>query len=99
MGQVLNRYGPNLRNNKGDKIRYIDPNANMIQVANAIDLTERVWKKYRGMTGGQLSELTHRKGSPWQQIAQEHSFRVPRNTPIPVELIKEHYRTVVARLP
>ena len=31
---------------------------------------DRVWAKYKGLTGKQLSDLTHRPGTPWS-LARE----------------------------
>ena len=46
-----------------------------------------VFDKYGGLTGIQLSNLTHRYGTPWQEIYRPN---VP-NIEIPDELIRQHY--------
>lgn len=54
-----------------------------------------VWERYKMRSAEYLSDLTHQPGSPWHETAREHGFRVPKNTPIPVARIQEHYRGLV----
>ena len=63
-----------------------------------ISLIGRVWNKYGNKSGGQLSDLTHRPGSPWHTMAKKHGFRVPQGLTIPANLIRHHYRTEIPRL-
>lgn len=58
------------------------------------DLVDWVWMKYGGRSPFYLSDLTHRKGSPWYQTAERFDFRVPKNTPIPADTIKAHFRSI-----
>jgi uncharacterized phage-associated protein len=53
---------------------------------------EKVWQKYRTASATYLSDLTHRAGSPWHQIAQRCNFSVPFGTEIPVNDIKKYVR-------
>lgn len=57
-----------------------------------------VWAKYHRMTGFMLSDLTHEEGSPWQLTAARYDYKVPRNTPIPNETIKAHYKRLAQEL-
>ena len=52
------------------------------------DFLEEVFNKYGSLSGIQLSDLTHRIGSPWHQVYQGDR----RGLEIPDDLIKEHYR-------
>ena len=63
----------------------------------ANQLLDWVWNRYRGFSAFDLSDMTHRKGTPWQRIAEENSFRVPRGTVIPDEYIKQEFRALGAR--
>ncbi|WP_299437138.1 type II toxin-antitoxin system antitoxin SocA domain-containing protein [uncultured Rhodospira sp.] len=63
-----------------------------------LDLARRIWAKYGNMTGGQLSDLTHKPGSPWHVMARRYDFRVPQGLRIPEDLIRDHYRTEIPRL-
>lgn len=54
-----------------------------------------VWARYGMRSAEWLSDLTHKPGSPWYVTAAEFSFRVPKNTPIPIDRIKAHYRDLV----
>ena len=48
---------------------------------------EDVYSKYGKLTGIQLSNLTHRSGTPWAQVYREGVFGIE----IPDEIIKTHY--------
>lgn len=50
-----------------------------------------VWGKYRNFTGFQLSDKTHREGTPWYQLVQQRQGRIPNGLTIPDELIRDHY--------
>lgn len=46
-----------------------------------------VWENYGKFTGGQLSAMTHKPGSPWDKQWKRKEF-----DPIPPEEIKEYYK-------
>lgn len=52
----------------------------------------RVWDKYKLTAATRLSDLTHRPGGPWHQIAEKCGFKVPYGTSIPVDVIKKYVR-------
>ena len=52
------------------------------------DLVEQVYKKYGGLDGIELSQLTHAIGTPWHQV---WSQKGGRNCTIPNDLIQKHY--------
>jgi uncharacterized phage-associated protein len=56
------------------------------------NLINWIWQRYGSKSAYELSDLTHQPGSPWEQVAREHNFRVPFHTEIPVQVIREHYR-------
>ena len=56
------------------------------------DLIEQVYEGYSDLTGIQLSQLTHAEGTPWHEVWNETGS----NSIIPDELIKEHYRDIMA---
>ena len=56
-----------------------------------------VLDKYGSQTGVYLSNLTHKVGSPWHQVRERYEGRVPRNTPIPNELIKDYFFKLVVK--
>jgi uncharacterized phage-associated protein len=59
------------------------------------DMLRWVWGRYGMQSAESLSDLTHKPGSPWYETAAEFGFRVPKNTPIPVDRIRAHYRGLV----
>lgn len=54
-------------------------------------LLDSVWKAYKGLNGLQLSELTHRKGTPWEKL-----FDNTYNVTISNDLIEEHYKNIIS---
>lgn len=50
-----------------------------------------VWNAYKGYSGGQLSELTHREGTPWSKAWTSQKFSI-----IPQESIQAYYSELVA---
>jgi uncharacterized phage-associated protein len=59
------------------------------KLSNAI--IEGVWGAYKGKTGGQLSTLTHKAGTPWSITWAEAPFTI-----IPNELIASHYKSLLS---
>ena len=59
--------------------------------AEVFDLLRFVWGRYGHMTAFQLSDLTHRPGTPWQIIAEQRQYRVPRHFKIDQELIRNEF--------
>jgi uncharacterized phage-associated protein len=49
------------------------------------DIFDRVWNRYKGYTGQQLSDFTHAVGTPWS-YARENDLQY-----IPDALIREHF--------
>lgn len=60
----------------------------------ALSLIEWVWRKYEMDTAYQLSDFTHKKGSPWQQIAAENNYKVPHDTVIPAARIRTYFQAL-----
>lgn len=57
-------------------------------------LLQFVWGRYGRMTAFELSDLTHRPGTPWQVTAEKFNYRVPMNHKIETELIKSEFRDI-----
>jgi len=55
-------------------------------------LINQVWNKYGDKSGTQLSDLTHKPGTPWFELAKRYDFRVPKGLTIPFEMVRDHYR-------
>lgn len=56
-----------------------------------ISIIDRVIDLYGGFTAGDLSMLTHRKGTPWKQHYDENIVW----NDIPNDTIKSHYEEIV----
>lgn len=61
-------------------------------------MLEWVWSRYGKYSAGRLSDLTHAEGTPWQQEAAAHNYRVPKHHPIPDERIKEYFQAAAKKL-
>lgn len=59
-------------------------------------LVDWVWNKYKPFDQFYLSDLTHKPGSPWYVTAESYGFKVPFNTEIPIDVIKDHFRVIAA---
>lgn len=57
-----------------------------------------IWAEYGHMSGFELSELTHRKDSPWYRVAQEQNFEIQPHCNIPDDYIKEAFTRHAAHL-
>lgn len=54
-------------------------------------LLKAVWENYKEFNAYQLSDMTHREGTPWTEIYQGDGVYKP----IPDEVIKRHYLELV----
>jgi uncharacterized phage-associated protein len=50
---------------------------------------------YQNASGAELSELTHQKGTPWEQVAGSKVLQDRRNLSIPNPIIHTHYSELV----
>jgi uncharacterized phage-associated protein len=55
---------------------------------------EWVWNEYGHRTGPELSDETHKPGTPWRQIAEEKSFQVPQGEVIPMKKDWEYFSSL-----
>lgn len=57
-----------------------------------VDLIDQVWEKYGGLSGPELSNMTHRIGSPWFQVWDRRNRAWWAKPPtVPNDLIREYY--------
>lgn len=54
-------------------------------------LLKRIWDIYGKYSGVALSNLTHMKGTPWDQVWNEST---PSGTDIPVDLMKDYFQQI-----
>ncbi|NVK54961.1 MAG: SocA family protein [Alteromonadaceae bacterium] len=59
---------------------------------DANELVEAVWNSYKKYSGGQLSNLTHREGTPWKQ-----AYNGNKGQKIDTQLIAEHYKGLIRK--
>lgn len=58
-------------------------------------LIDWIWMRYGHLSAFALSDMTHKDGTPWFQVAQSYNFRVPKNTVIPDSYIKDEYSAIL----
>lgn len=80
--KTLRRYGA------GEVTDFISTNEPPIpEDSQQMEIIREVWHDYGDFSGLELSDLTHRKGTPWSETWRTNQFGV-----IADELIAEHYR-------
>ncbi len=55
-------------------------------------IIKEVWKRYRNYTGMQLSDRTHRRGTPWNDLVRQMDGRIPQGTEIPRSTMRAYFR-------
>lgn len=60
---------------------------------NETELLEQIVSVYGKFSGGQLSNMTHRPGTPWHQIWNKYG----QNATIPNSIIRQHYEALHKR--
>ncbi|MGL4463981.1 MAG: Panacea domain-containing protein [Planctomycetia bacterium] len=57
-------------------------------------LIDRVWELYGRLTAGQLSNMTHEAGSPWDAVKTLYGDRpIPKGTDIPEDAIRDYFKS------
>jgi len=69
---------------------YDDPNPDETK-----DFLEDVWRIYGNYSAGQLSDITHRTGTPWDQMHEKMGRTIKPFTVIPNAMIREHYKNLL----
>ena len=60
-----------------------------------LDHLNEVWDGYKGYTGLELSAMTHKPGTPWDQVTQpylEQERPLPPHLQIPRQVIEKYYK-------
>jgi uncharacterized phage-associated protein len=78
----LRKYG------NGTVKEYLNCDDNIAKNTASFELIEVISSRYAHLTGGQLSNLTHLSGTPWDKTWEKNKFGI-----ISIESIKEHYQT------
>lgn len=55
-------------------------------------LIQTVWEKYKSLSGPNLSDLTHRQGTPWSETYLPGMF----HNDIPNDIIKDYYTNLLS---
>ena len=63
----------------------------LVRNEETMELLDTIWNAYGSMSGIQLSEIMHKKGTPWWQIWYEQGGEHRWGAVIPDTLIKDYY--------
>jgi uncharacterized phage-associated protein len=73
--------------------RFVEPSiGDGDETSTTKQLLKLIWNVYGKLTGIQLSNLTHKPGSPWYVTWQQADGR--KNVDIPEQLIRDHFRSL-----
>ncbi len=72
--------------------REVDPPSRK-KDAKVCEFLDSIWKRYRNLSGSQLSTLTHQPGTPWETTWNERG-KYQKGVDIPESRIREHYRNL-----
>ncbi len=56
---------------------------------------ESAWRVYGNYSAGELSNITHQSGTPWQQMFEGMGNQIKPYTVIPNEMIASHYKELL----
>lgn len=84
-GPVFSDMYHTLKHHKNDRITAIpegriESDVKFNEAMTAV--IDEIWREHGSSSGPYLSGLTHRKGTPWRNIAERHKFKVPYGTEI-----------------
>ena len=67
----------------------------LADVRDYIPLLDRIYEVFHVIGGGSLSTMTHKKGTPWEQMTRDYVRRtLPRGLIIPNKLIQDYYEVL-----
>jgi len=93
------QYGPVFESLYHDLKTFRSTPVRNLQTADAINedtiknTIDNVWKRYKDYSATDLSDITHQPESPWYEVAKENNFCVSQGTVIPIETIKNYFRS------
>lgn len=59
--------------------------------AETLELLEKVWQEFRNYSGLELSNMTHREGTPWYDVWEKNEKTIVRGTDIDDEKIRDYF--------
>lgn len=86
---VIEHTGKTLRFPIRYPVEFVEPQLPESEFLNA--LLERIWDVYGRLSAYQLSELTHRPGTPWYITWHDMGGSIQKGTDIPDNLIRDFF--------
>ena len=62
---------------------------------DTFNLIEWTWRRYGHLSSFALSDMTHKTGTAWQRLAEEHKFVVPEGLDIPQAYIVHEFQRLL----
>jgi uncharacterized phage-associated protein len=62
-----------------------------------VPFLDKIWETYGKYSGSALSDMTHRPGTPWDEVYNRQGGKENRDVYIPNDLIERHYKLLVER--
>jgi len=60
-------------------------------------IVDWIWGRYGNFSGTELSDMTHKPGTPWYEIAKKHDFVVPRFLEMDDEINRAYFSELARR--
>ena len=90
-GRVIDRMARQLR---PDDLEEYHP---IVEDESTLALLDEVWKAYSPFTAIQLSNKTHKPGTPWHKVnAKYDPDPIPRGVDIPQPLMQQYFSRVLS---
>lgn len=68
-----------------------EEDAPVIEGESQRKLVDWIWRKYGRFSAIELSEMTHKPGTPWHQLAVRYNYKVPSHLLIPDQMMKDYF--------
>jgi len=81
-------------NNPNSEIKFVTPTVPQEPIMDGF--LKRIWEIYGKATAFQLSELTHKDGTPWHTIWYKEGGSERKNVDIPDPIIKEYFKQKIS---
>lgn len=74
-----------------------DYNVDVVDNPDIIKFLDAIWQVYGKFSGVELSEMTHKKGTPWDIVWNDRGGCDREGAVIPNDLIEEHYKGLASK--
>jgi len=90
-------YGRNPITKPASQVLNSDPASNRLSNDELTPFLDKIWEAYGKYSGSALSDMTHRPGTPWDEVYNRQGGKENRDVYIPNDLIQRHYKLLAER--